>query len=571
MTVSMDELLSRLEGVEQIKPDRWKALCPAHADHEPSLSITKADDRILVNCLAGCQFPDVLKALNLEAKDLFFNENGSTPKPRGRKIVATYDYTGEGGELLFQVVRYEPKDFKQRRPDGNGGWIWNVKGVTLSLYHEAEVLQGIKAGRTLFIVEGEKDADNLRALGLVATTNPMGADKWRDAYSDTLKGAHVAILPDRDEPGRRHAQQVAQSLQGKAASVKVMELPGQGKDASDWVAAGGTCEALQELAASAPVWQPVGAKKAKSGWTCEALLKAEFPPPVWVVPDLLSVGLAILAGRPKLGKSRLALQLAVAVGTGGMWLDRKVEKGTVLAILMEDSPRRIQRRLRQVKSPGDAAIRFEFGLAASLNTGEGLDAFWALVDETNPKLVILDTLARCFGGKIDWNAVGDTVGALSSLQAEAMQRDICILFIDHHRKGTGENRDTISDVVSSVAKPGIADTIMGFYRSPGKKEWTLTVTGRDVEETELALSYDGLTACWQSLGDAESVRKDSVQAEVVAALTDLGGKATTAEIAEHTGMDRGNVSRTLGDLIAAGFVRRVTKKEGRNVPYELLS
>ena len=93
------------------------------------------------------------------------------------------------------------------------------------LYHLPEVLEAIKKGETIYVCEGEKDADNLRKLGLQATTNPMGAGKWRPEYSESLTGANVVILPDKDEPGRKHAAQVAQSLIGKAKSIKVLELP----------------------------------------------------------------------------------------------------------------------------------------------------------------------------------------------------------------------------------------------------------------------------------------------------------------------------------------------------------
>lgn len=173
-----------------------------------------------------------------------------------RKIVATYDYVDENGALIFQVVRYEPKSFAQRRPDGKGGWLYNLDGVQRVLYRLPDVLKAKERGETIFITEGEKDTESLRALGLTATTNPHGANKWRDEYSETLRGAHVVIIPDKDEPGRRHAEQIAKSLYGKAASVKIAELPGAGKDVSDWLAAGYTREDLESLVAEAPEFEP---------------------------------------------------------------------------------------------------------------------------------------------------------------------------------------------------------------------------------------------------------------------------------------------------------------------------
>ena len=199
--------------------------------------------------MAGCSPEAILKALGLDGE-----EDGSS---RTRRIVATYDYVDAEGRLLFQVVRFEPKHFLQRRRDGNGGWIWNLDGVAPVLYRLPEALAAARHGGRVFVCEGEKDANNVRALGLVATTAPMGAGKWRDSYSEALRGAHVVILPDKDEPGRKHAEQVARSLHGVAASVKVLELPGDGvKDVSDWLAAGGTREELERLADEAPEWAP---------------------------------------------------------------------------------------------------------------------------------------------------------------------------------------------------------------------------------------------------------------------------------------------------------------------------
>lgn len=166
-----------------------------------------------------------------------------------RKIVSTYDYVDEQGEVLFQVVRYEPKEFRQRRPDGDG-WSWSVKGVRQIPYRLPEVIEALAAGRTIFIVEGEKDVDALRAAGIPATCNAGGAGKWPAGFADIFKGAKVVVLPDNDEAGRKHASLVGAALSPLAASVKILALPGlplKG-DATDWLQAGGTSQALHALA-----------------------------------------------------------------------------------------------------------------------------------------------------------------------------------------------------------------------------------------------------------------------------------------------------------------------------------
>jgi len=254
-------VLSRLQGVKQCGPAQWEARCPAHDDRHASLSVARGEEgRCLLHCHAGCSLDAVCRAMGVEPKDLF-----ATPPEAGpteRRITAAYDYHDESGTLVFQVVRFEPKDFRQRRPDGKGGWVWNLKGVRRVLYRLPELLAA-GLGAWVFVVEGEKDADNLAALGLAATCNPGGAGKWQDGYSEALRGRRVAIIPDLDDPGWAHAQDVARRLRGKAAAVRIVDLgqsPGfEGKDVSDWLEAHDAqatedlARALVEMAERTPV------------------------------------------------------------------------------------------------------------------------------------------------------------------------------------------------------------------------------------------------------------------------------------------------------------------------------
>jgi len=179
----------------------------------------------------------------------------SAPKPERRalgRIVATYDYVDVTGELLFQVVRFEPKEFRQRRPDG-GRWAWGLGRTRPVVYRLPEVL----AAETVHLVEGEKDVERLRTLGLVATTSPMGAGKWRPEMGAALAGKHVIVLPDNDDPGRKHALDVAASAREHGAtSIRIVELPKlpRGGDVSDWLDAGGDRGQLEELVRKAPLW-----------------------------------------------------------------------------------------------------------------------------------------------------------------------------------------------------------------------------------------------------------------------------------------------------------------------------
>ncbi len=252
MSAALDRLRTALAAHECQPTDRGVAHCPAHDDGTASLSFKQGDKGVLVKCFAGCTAAAITEALGLRMSDLF-DENGNGQ----RREVATYDYTDEDGTLLFQVVRFAPKGFRQRRPNGHGGWVWKLGNTRRVLYRLPLVIEAVKAGRTVYVVEGEKDVATLVGWGLDATCNPMGAGKWRAEYSEALRGAHVVIIPDADIEGRRHAASVAASLSGVAAEVRKVELPA-GKDATAWRDShGGTREALEALVANPPPAVPV--------------------------------------------------------------------------------------------------------------------------------------------------------------------------------------------------------------------------------------------------------------------------------------------------------------------------
>ncbi len=175
------------------------------------------------------------------------------------KIEAIYQYVDEDGKLLSQVVRRTGKSFTQRRPGPKGMWINNVNGVRRVLYRLPEVM----AAEVVLIVEGEKDADRARqALSqygkFATTTNPGGAGKWRDEFSEALHGKRVAIIPDNDEPGHRHAATIARSVYAHGATqVKVVHLPGLAEhgDLSDFLARHPVDE-LIALVKGAGAWRP---------------------------------------------------------------------------------------------------------------------------------------------------------------------------------------------------------------------------------------------------------------------------------------------------------------------------
>jgi len=173
------------------------------------------------------------------------------------KIAAIYQYRDLSGAVVHETVRYELKRFTQRRPDGKGRHVYSLQGIEPVLYRLPEITRAINEEIPVFLVEGEKDADNLVKLGFEATTCPMGAGKWCRSYTEALKDALTLICPDKDQAGWKHAFNVAYEIYPAAECVKILVLPGPGKDISDWIEAGGTAEQLEELANDAPIHMPL--------------------------------------------------------------------------------------------------------------------------------------------------------------------------------------------------------------------------------------------------------------------------------------------------------------------------
>jgi AAA domain len=378
--------------------------------------------------------------------------------PKGsRKIVASYDYRDAAGALLFQVCRYHPKDFRQRRPDGKGGWSWNLQGIEPVLYRLPELLRAA-AGAAVYVVEGEKDAEALRDRLLIATTCPGGAGKWRASYSEALRGRRVVILPDNDPAGEAHAQAIAEALHGIAASVRIVRLPGLPPkgDASDWLAAGGTVEELDALAAEAPeLLQPAPAADdplpgLRDFLAIEAWAERQMPPPDRLLGDLVTTTTRMfLVGRTGLGKTMLGLGMAVGMAAGTGFLHwRSARAARVLYIDGEMPGELIRARsidaLRRAgvpPAPGKLAIysrdteddfgaRFPtLGKMPPLNTEAGQNFVHALIGALGGvDVVIFDNVMSLIAGdqkdEVPWS---DTLPLVSSLTA----RRIGQVWLDH--------------------------------------------------------------------------------------------------------------------------------------------
>ena len=274
--------------------DTCKAMCPSHPDKQASLSIKydKTKGVTMLKCFAGCETEEIVRAAGLQMTDLFDKEfNGN--KSSDNNISAVYKYKDANGNLLFEKVRFDKpkKHLTQRRYIGEatiwgldegtyyetyrGSNNWSKKkrdNVNIRefpacqpvLYNLPWLVEAIKNDKEVYIVEGEKDADNLIKMGLAATCNFDGASasnmkpKWRKEYNQYFKNARVVIFNDNDDPGIAHADYIASKLVKVAEYVKRPEIPGllEKEDISDWINAGHTKEDILNLVESTEYWNP---------------------------------------------------------------------------------------------------------------------------------------------------------------------------------------------------------------------------------------------------------------------------------------------------------------------------
>jgi hypothetical protein len=238
--IGIDDFLSRFEGVKGGN-NQWQARCPCRNDDEnPSLAIAYKDERILVNCFRGssaCSAQEICKEVGVSIADLMPDK----PKEQRLSKVAEYDYYDEAGELLFQKVRYIDQDgrktFRQRRPVDGGQWEYSLGDTPKVLYNLPAVRAAIAENKSIYVVEGEKDADALIARGLVATTMPGGAGKWLEIHTMALAGGTIDIVADNDEVGHEHGADVFRKLQEAGCDVALWRCPSK-KDVFDHLAAG---------------------------------------------------------------------------------------------------------------------------------------------------------------------------------------------------------------------------------------------------------------------------------------------------------------------------------------------
>ena len=402
-----------------------------------------------------------------------------------RYMSKAYDYIDEHGECIYQVVRYEPKTFRQRRPDGKGGWVWNVKDVTPVPYN----LPGIMADKdaAIWVVEGEKCAQLLIKQGFVATTNHGGAKNWSADLNKWFAGRNVIVLPDADEAGARHAEVVLSNVLPVAKAAKLVTIPGltDKQDVYDWMVAGGTRDRLAEIAAATPVLSDapdvqdnVQEERPDVFDVYDVHYLRNMPPVEWLVDGLLTKhGFSVLYGPPGAGKSFLAIDIALSVAYGKAWHNNPVQKGAVLYIAGEGVGglgKRIKAWQAHHKLTADVPF-YVLPTAVRFREPEDVERLLRTIDNLDTKFsaVFVDTVARALLGG-DENSATDMGLFVDACEIVKRHCECAVVAIHHSGK------DAARGMRGSTALLGAVDTSIKV----SKLEETVTLTTEKQKDAE---------------------------------------------------------------------------------------
>jgi hypothetical protein len=637
--VRMDKV-AESRGVRLVKRGQeLHGLCPFHEDSSPSLRIHPTKNSWFCSpCnMGGDAFKFVALIRNLDiqrdfaavaielAAEVGVDVTGAPPAPAVKvspRVVSTYFYTDTAGAVLGQKQRWEPgrdgasrKSFTWATPDGSSGKPASCR----TLYRAHEVARAIQARRPVVVVEGEKCADALAALGFVATCNEDGAGKWLPEHTQLLVGARVVVLPDCDAPGTSHAQLVEQSLTGVAEVVRVAKLPGlKAKgDVVDWLSADNTAADLREIVesevfdglvarahdalAAAGMGTPQAKRVRRRYFTdgpASELFSRVFPPTSWLVTGLLTDDAVFaVAGEPKTTKTWAALEMAMAVANGDRAFGEfAVESGarTVAAFLVEDSPRSTRNRLRALADsrgldPEKASQRIHIHNRASLDlrdveqVAELVASIWLMPEA--PALVVLDPLRDLHGA--EENASSEMAVVMHALRAMRSILNAAIVFVHHAGKAGPEQgkrragqRMRGSTVIHASIDGGLyltdltgnletewinkAQSEVKAARSAGF--FTLTLEVEDNAQRE------AVGAKWSVLRgeQVKAKREADVVEKVATALRLLSGEGDATAfygveaIREAAGVEKKAVSDSLMTLAQAGEARKSISSRGRS-------
>src|SRR5262249_27419457 len=382
--------------------------------------------------------------------------------PKGR-VVATYRYKDGDGALLYEVLRYEPKGFSQRRLDGNGGWIWSVKDYRRVVYRLPDLLKFPDA--CVFVCEGEKDADRVASLDLCATTVACG--DWTPDCINTLTGRGVLILEDNDEAGGKKALGAATALYGVAKSIRVVRLPDlpEKGDVSNWLDADlRNGEKLADVCFEAPVWAP---ETKPSSWRFHS--DTEAAPTPWLIKNILpETGAGLISGQWGSYKTTVALEIAVSVMTGRPFASRyPVKRQGAVAYFAAEGSAGLASRLTAIARERGITGALPFAYRSDCPAPTADDAVGKIVAAVKEigahynaevTVVFVDTIisAAGYAKTGDDNDTAAAQRVMSTLTAASKGTGALVLGLDHFGKVTE------SGTRGSSAKEGNADVVLAL-------------------------------------------------------------------------------------------------------------
>lgn len=489
---------------------------------------------------------------------------------------ATYDYRDEGGRLLYQVVRKPGKEFRQRRPDGADGWLWQLEGVRRVIYRLPQVIAA-SADVPVYIVEGEKDVDNLVAKGYVATCNSGGAGKWNPVVGlaqDVLRGRDVIVVADADDVGRLHAATVARSLDGSARSVRVVE-PTPHKDVSDLLAAGGSVETMGvEAPRHSPAQELAPELPFDEIWTKE-------PDVSLVIPGLgICPGPAhLVAGSWYTGKTLFLMAMGFAVASGRELFGLHfVKKGRWTHFDHEMGRRGAKRYMQRVQAGlglGTEEMRGNISLRIlprlNLCTAGAFELYCELLEGS--AICTIDPLRAAAPGQDEnssefrqWidmlNAVSDRTGCA-----------ICVL---HHggkpvegsaRRNTGRGTSAIDDAVQSkfvlTAEEKGAPISVSHEKTRELTEtledfWLQIVSERDSVRLVHRCKEEMASLSERTREEKEQARTEKAKEAIRAAFIRFAGKlpGPRDSVIRTVGGERAVTQKAFSEMLASGEIGR---------------
>lgn len=458
--------LRKFQGLQRKTNGSYTACCPAHDDTTPSLSITFQGGRVLLHCYAGCSVESIVTAVGLTMQDLFLDEKSLKWQPLREHV-----YLDENGQPFAKKELF-------RKPDGNktavwyrynnGMWSKGLSNEKPPLYNLPALLASIG---TVYLVEGEKDAETLASMGYTATTSPNGAGSaWRSEWNAPLAGRDVVVLADNDEAGRKHAERCAAGLRGSAASVRIIhardidyEVQEKG-DISDIVEKRSSGEARRMLEkAVALAMKKVSADTSLAPKVC-CFSDVAFEESSYLIAPYFPIGkITIVQGDSGTGKTAFMCAIAAAVSTGNNLNGIIADGCNVLMLSVEDDPPILRGRIEA--DGGDLTRCYFLENVSSVSFND--TAVEQSVKDTNARLLIFDPLQAFLGAKTDMFRANETRPILAALADMAKRNDCAVVIISHMSKAQTK---AIYKALGSVDIIAASRSVLYIGRDPEQPE-----------------------------------------------------------------------------------------------------